>query len=54
MGMYHGRYSFDAFSHTRAVMERSTAIDVPVRYYPLKRKLWLLRLFYRLADHLKW
>ncbi len=54
MGMYHGRYSFDAFSHQRAVMERSTAIDVPVRYYPLKRKLWLLRLFYRLADYLKW
>ncbi len=54
MGMYHGRYSFETFSQQRAVMERSTSIDLPFRYYPLKRKLWLLRLFYRLADYLKW
>ncbi len=54
MGMYHGKYSFEAFSQERAVMERSTVIEIPVRYYPLKRKLWLLRLIYRLADYLRW
>ena len=54
MGRYHGRYSFEAFSHERAVLERSTLLDLPLRYYPLKRKLWLLRLAYRLADYLRW
>jgi acyl-CoA reductase-like NAD-dependent aldehyde dehydrogenase len=54
MGRYHGRYSFETFSHHRAVMERSTLIDFPVRYAPLKWKKWMLRLLYRISDYLKW
>ncbi|TMW63733.1 hypothetical protein Poli38472_002674 [Pythium oligandrum] len=34
MGAYHGKYSFDAFSHKKSVMIRSTWFDVKQRYYP--------------------
>lgn len=33
-GMYHGRYSFDSFSHHRAILYKSTWLDLPVRYPP--------------------
>lgn len=36
MGRYHGRDSFDAFSHRRAVVETPTWIDPPFRYMPYK------------------
>ena len=48
MGSYHGRDSFDAFSHRKSVVEKSVLIDLPVRYAPytpMKEKL--LRLFLR-------
>jgi aldehyde dehydrogenase (NAD+) len=34
MGAYHGRASFETFSHRRSVLERSTALDPPLRYPP--------------------
>ncbi|PQZ84464.1 MULTISPECIES: aldehyde dehydrogenase family protein [unclassified Brevundimonas] len=44
MGAYHGRFSFEAFSHRRAVLRRSFALDASVRYPPFtKGKLALLR-----------
>lgn len=51
MGRYHGKASFDCFSHQRSVVRRSTAFDSRFRYPPPKlslarlRKLlpWLLR-----------
>lgn len=36
MGSYHGRCSFDAFSHRRAVVTSPTWIDLPFRYMPYK------------------
>lgn len=36
MGHYHGRDSFDAFSHRRTVVSTPTWIDVPFRYMPYK------------------
>ena len=36
MGSYHGRLSFDAFSHRRAVVCTPTWIDLPFRYMPYK------------------
>ena len=36
MGAYHGRYSFEAFSHRRAIVETPTWIDLPFRYMPYK------------------
>ncbi|XVF58860.1 hypothetical protein PTKIN_Ptkin07bG0100000 [Pterospermum kingtungense] len=34
MGSYHGEFSFDAFSHKKAVLYRSFAGDSPTRYPP--------------------
>ena len=36
MGSYHGRLSFDAFSHRRAVVSTPKWIDLPFRYMPYK------------------
>ena len=36
MGHYHGRLSFDAFSHKRAVVTTTTLLDLPFRYMPYK------------------
>ena len=44
MGAYHGRYSFETFSHRRAVLRRGFSLDASVRYPPFtKAKLALLR-----------
>ncbi|MBR5899234.1 MAG: aldehyde dehydrogenase [Muribaculaceae bacterium] len=36
MGSYHGKESFEAFSHTRSIIASSTRIDLPFRYMPYK------------------
>jgi acyl-CoA reductase-like NAD-dependent aldehyde dehydrogenase len=43
MGRYHGRASFDCFSHQRVVLRRSLAVDLPFRYPPIKTSLAALR-----------
>ena len=43
MGAYHGRYSFNTFTHEKGVLVKSNRIDVPVRYAPYGSKLRLLR-----------
>ncbi|GAV71951.1 Aldedh domain-containing protein [Cephalotus follicularis] len=44
MGGYHGKFSFDAFSHKKAVLYRSFAGDAPLRYPPYNRgKINLLK-----------
>jgi aldehyde dehydrogenase (NAD+) len=44
MGAYHGRASFDTFSHARAVLTKSEHLDVPLRYPPFSEtKLRLLK-----------
>lgn len=48
MGRYHGRDSFDTFSHGKSVVKKSSLIDLPVRYAPYTPvKDRLLRLFLR-------
>jgi aldehyde dehydrogenase (NAD+) len=47
MGAYHGRASFDTFTHRRSVLSKSTRVDPSLRYPPYnaaKRK-WVKRLF---------
>jgi len=42
IGQYHGKYSFDTFTHYKPVVKRGTWLDVPIRYFPptrLKEKL---------------
>lgn len=35
MGSYHGKYSFDTFSHKKSILKKSNRIDLPIRYYPV-------------------
>ncbi len=44
MGRYHGRDSFDAFSHRRATVTTPTWIDPPFRYMPYRFFRWVKRI----------
>ncbi len=44
MGSYHGKRSFDTFTHYRSIVRKSTWLDLPFRYFPYtERKLRLIR-----------
>lgn len=46
MGSYHGKHSFDTFTHYKSVVKKSNFIDLPMRYHPYtKKKLGLIRKF---------
>ncbi len=46
MGSYHGKKSFDTFTHERSILKKSTLIDLPMRYMPYsENKLKLIKLF---------
>ncbi len=48
MGSYHGKYSFNTFSHKKSIIKKSNWIDLPMRYHPYsKRKEKLIRFFLR-------
>lgn len=36
MGSYHGKAGFEAFSHTKSIVEKKTWLDLPMRYQPTK------------------
>lgn len=36
MGGYHGKDSFDTFSHRKSILKKSSLIDMPLRYPPYK------------------
>ena len=41
-GSYHGKKSFETFTHFKSVFEQLTLVDIPIRYPPYKGKLsWL-------------
>lgn len=46
-GQYHGRFSFDTFSHKKAIMKTPTWFDPAIKYPPFKGKLklfkWIIR-----------
>ena len=44
MGRYHGKDSFEAFSHTRSVVVTPTWLDLPFRYMPYKMFRWVKKL----------
>jgi aldehyde dehydrogenase (NAD+) len=44
MGAYHGKYSFDVFTHAKPVVKRSFWFDLPQRYAPYPKSLNLLKL----------
>lgn len=43
MGGYHGKDSFDTFTHKKSIMKKSRLIDIPIRYAPFKNKLAILK-----------
>jgi aldehyde dehydrogenase (NAD+) len=48
MGSYHGKLSFDTFTHYRSIVRKSTWIDLKMRYHPYTDKNFkLIRKFMR-------
>jgi aldehyde dehydrogenase (NAD+) len=48
MGTYHGKSSFNAFSHQRSVIKTTTFMDLPLRYPPFKKAvLKFMRFLFR-------
>lgn len=43
IGAYHGKMSFDTFSHKKAIVKKANWLDLPMRYAPYKGKLVLIR-----------
>jgi len=46
MGAYHGKHSFDVFSHAKAVLRKPTQIDPPILYppYTATKTKWVKRI----------
>ena len=46
MGSYHGKLSFDTFTHNKSIVDKITGIDPSIRYRPYtdKKKKWLKRI----------
>ncbi len=42
-GGYHGKFSFDTFTHKKSISKRATWIDIPLRYAPYTGKLPLIK-----------
>ena len=46
MGSYHGKLSFDTFTHYKSIVKKSNFIDLPMRYHPYTdKKLGMIRKF---------
>ena len=46
MGSYHGKHSFDTFTHYRGIVRKSTWLDLPFRYFPYtQKKFGMIRRF---------
>ncbi|MBQ8554468.1 MAG: aldehyde dehydrogenase family protein [Clostridia bacterium] len=46
MGHYHGRYSFECFSHTQSMVDKATWLDLPMRYAPYNKQMMKLVRFF--------
>ncbi|MCR1949595.1 MULTISPECIES: aldehyde dehydrogenase [unclassified Clostridium] len=43
MGAYHGKASFDIFTHKKSVIKRGTFIEFPIKFAPYNNKIKLLK-----------
>jgi aldehyde dehydrogenase (NAD+) len=43
MGAYHGKNSFDVFSHKRGILRATTLFDIKMRYAPYKDKVNMIK-----------
>nr|WP_262487675.1 aldehyde dehydrogenase [Flexibacter flexilis] len=44
MGAYHGHFSFEIFSHKKAVVRTPTWVDLPLKYTPFKYFDWIKKI----------
>lgn len=47
IGAYHGKYTFEAFTHAKPVMQTPLWVDPSIKYPPFKGKLKWFRFFFR-------
>mgnify|MGYP002655718216 FL=1 len=47
IGAYHGKYSFDTFSHMKSYIFKSTRLDSSIIYPPYKGKFKYIRTFFK-------
>ncbi|CAH8282924.1 aldehyde dehydrogenase [Mariniflexile fucanivorans] len=47
MGAYHGKLSFDTFSHSKAIIKRGNWLDPSMRYAPYKNKLNFIKKIFK-------
>jgi aldehyde dehydrogenase (NAD+) len=47
IGSYHGKRSFDTFTHYKSIYQQGTSVDIPLRYPPYEGKLRWLKLLIR-------
>lgn len=45
IGNYHGKASFDTFSHSKSIVKRGTLLEFPFRFAPYKDRIHLLKRF---------
>ena len=38
MGSYHGKFSFDTFTHYKGILNKARWLDLPMRYHPYNEK----------------
>ncbi len=43
IGAYHGKLSFDTFTHRKAIVKKANWLDIPIRYAPYKGKATILK-----------
>jgi aldehyde dehydrogenase (NAD+) len=48
LGGYHGKASFDTFTHQRGILFRSNLLDMPLRYPPYRGRVSLLKILFRI------
>lgn len=49
IGAYHGKYSFDTFSHKKSILQKSSRVDLPLKYPPYKGKLNIIRKLFKIS-----
>ncbi len=47
IGAYHGKLSFDVFSHKKAIHKKATWLDISIRYAPYSNKLKYIRKLFK-------
>jgi aldehyde dehydrogenase (NAD+) len=43
IGAYHGKVSFDTFSHGKSVLKKSFIIDYKIKYPPYRKRLDMIK-----------